>query len=897
MASANFDGCDKHDRAMMEVATQTFNYTFMHHVDPNKDPKEWISIRNLVHVKVDYKKVAGLTHLLKSQMQVVSHQSPPGAASAQMASQLEDLITKTKGWESEMRDIADPKHTDSLSTAILLVQFTSLLLASPPQSQKELASKPGIQLLLSSLSTFAMQRSQSTRLSTGAHSSYNENPRIPLSRPKTSVLLPRTTISSYQNLLSVSPSSAHLHSTLSHLPPDLLKKPYRNPLIPSFFYSTPIFRFFLERSRDKLSNAEICELCPLHEKLLEAPLVHLMGLVGYEMYTHLQSLTGMHPATRHSITNDVLQKLHPWRDRRFCEPGTKVVGCLACQLGKLYQDSRAMEALAVVAKSGRRGKAGIVQLVDEGWMGRYGKESWGVNEVRADRRIASAEDADINAEWRGGLSLRGKGQVEWKEKSGFVLSHASSRVDKAPRSKRHAVHANERVQSRRHSVLPHGSAHAGKPAQSQRPSAQIDKPVHPRGQSVQVDKPAYVAPPQRPDRPQGLTLTMYGKQEDRVMRTPDEDARMIKRKPVPVPKEEKKDRERKTLSTASTVVGSPLNRRSTSVRSSSHQPAPQPRRSTSVRESQQPDPHDRRSGSVRHSRQSTPLVAEPSSPPRAAKHEPETHYNRRAAPSEAHVARPPSSIYSRAQGFPSAQPKNFLRSRSTITKPRTAIQSHLQTEGTHRDVNTTQQTRWSQFNRSKIPTSYNPSQPPTNNGHEKTTTHPVSTVRRTKTNRALGRKVAAGEYHWWDTQYSESEDEKVVVPSTSLRDLRNRNNNTKTNHSQVIEDDTSDEEEQDSEKSNYEGDEDEEEIRQRYLDEHDALLRLARGVQADEVVPHTKDYLDTSPEKLVDMTTVQPLKVGERGPGKGFLRPGWGDTTYGGTVETERVRDRSSPWL
>ncbi|KAI4215007.1 MAG: hypothetical protein LQ349_009180, partial [Xanthoria aureola] len=348
-----------------------------------------------------------------------------------------------------------------------------------------------------------MQRNHSTRhhhhpsyLSSSSSSSYNENPRIPITRPKTSILLPRTTITTYQRLLSLPPSS----SSSPSIPPALLKKPFRSPLIPTFLHSTPIFRYLLERSRDKLPPTERCDLCPLHARWLEAPLVHLMALVGYELHTHLQSLmTDLHPARRSPATNAVLRALYPWQAARFCEPGTKVVGCLACQLGKLYGDGEALEALSVVARSGRRGAAGIVQLVDEGWVGSWGSRSVDVREVRADRRKARGDDNDnLNAEWRGGRFRSARGEVQWREKKGFVLSRGTERG---------------------------------------RSKGRGERPAPSRGHSVRNEKPVDVAPPVRPHRPQGLTLSILGKQEDRIRWAwrSNEDDQTIKRKAVPVP--------------------------------------------------------------------------------------------------------------------------------------------------------------------------------------------------------------------------------------------------------------------------------------------------------------------------------------------------------------------------
>ncbi|KAI4269061.1 MAG: hypothetical protein LQ337_007503 [Flavoplaca oasis] len=656
------------------------------------------------------------------------------------------------------------------------------------------------------------------------------------------------------------------------------------------------------------------------------------------------------------MTNDILQRLYPWQDRRFCEPGTKVVGCLACELGRFYQDSRAMESLSVVAKSGRRGKAGIVQLVDEGWVGRWGDWTRGLNEVRADRRrIAHGSDSHVNAEWRGGISLRGKGEVEWKEKKGFVLSHASSRVERPTRSQRHSVQGERPAPSRRHTVFSHSSSRAERSAPA-------------RGHSVRDNRSAYVAPPARPDRPQGLTLSMFGEQGDRVTWAREQE-KTIKRKPVPTPNDEKKDRERKTLSTATTVVGSPKNRRSASVPHSQQPDAvvsPKNQGSSSVRHSHRPAASASSSSRATHNKpavlassssstranhnkptapvasssrapnnkpaasvsfassrvpHSKPAVSASSSSSRAAHREAARHYSPPAV-SQIHAARPPSSIYSQTQGFRSAEPKHIFRSQST-TKPRhTRTSRNTAEQESQPPMNTTQQTNWSDFNRSNlIPASSAPSHTPASSrghGGQKTTTKADSTVpRRTKTMHAIGKKIAAGEYHWWETNYSESEDEKVVVPSLSRRNLKahaaaaaasssnpqNPTNNREANH--IAHNANNDDDDDDSEPSNsdYSGDEDAEAIRQRYLDEHEALLRMAQGVQG--TVPRTADYLNTLPERPVDMTTVQPLKVGGRGQvrGQGFLRPGmlWSevgrmdDDGYGSTVR--RARDRSSPWL
>ncbi|KAL9007509.1 MAG: hypothetical protein Q9180_009636 [Flavoplaca navasiana] len=187
---------------------------------------------------------------------------------------------------------------------------------------------------------------------------------------------------------------------------------------------------------------------------------------------------------------------------------------------------------------------------------------------------------------------------------------------------------------------------------------------------------------------------------------------------------------------------------------------------------------------------------------------------------------------------------------------------------------------------------------------------------------AIGRKIAAGEYHWWETNYSSSEDEKVVVPSLGRRNLKahaaaassssscNPQNTTTTNNNkytnQIAHDANNNDDYSEPSNSDYSGDEDAEEIRQRYLDEHEALLRMAHGVQGTVPVPvpRTADYLNTLPERPVDMTTVQPLRVGGRGQVNGdrVLRPGMLRSEFGGTDDgyegtVRRWRDRASPWL
>ncbi|KAL8727708.1 MAG: hypothetical protein Q9166_005881 [cf. Caloplaca sp. 2 TL-2023] len=620
----------------------------------------------------------------------------------------------------------------------------------------------------------------------------NENPPIPLTRPLTTIRLPPATVSAYQRLLSLPPSSPLLHTTLSNFPPSLLKKPYRhNSFIPSFLYSTPIFKFFLERSRAKLSPSECCSLCPLHERLLEAPLVHLMGLVAYEMYTHLQSLMGMHPVQRSSTTNEVLAKLHPWQECGFFEPGTVVEGCLACELGRLYQDLPAMEALAVCAKSGRRsqgGKVGVVQLVDEGWLGWWGDGGRGVKEVRADRR--KARSRGDNAVWRGWGGGGKKGELEWKEKRGFVLSPS--------------IGPSQMEQAKE----------VGRFSPSQR-SSRMETPV-------------------RPDRPKGLTLSM-----------------VMKRKPVSIAGSVNKEEEKNRLSTATTVVGSP--------------PAPRP----SVR-----NPHENAgaasslSSRVTHGQPAgrqlrVPNDARPTptsarSRSQSVRSNTQTPHRNQLANTQSRVPtslRPPppaSSIYSRTQGLhPTAQNNKTQQAQSTV-KPRIPIHSNLQ-EQLHPRIPSTQQTRWTDFKFS------NTSRMTGRHASEILSHH--TAPRRSSAIHNIGARVAAGEYEWWDD--SDSEDEKVVVPSASLANIRHEGANIEGPG------------EGGDSASDYEGDESEEEIHQRYLDEHEELLRVAQGVQDGR--PRTRDYLNTLPERPVENLIGGGSKMG---PGH--------STRTGGTMRRER---------
>lgn len=152
---------------------------------------------------------------------------------------------------------------------------------------------------------------------------------------------------------------------------------------------------------------------------------------------------------------------------------------------------------------------------------------------------------------------------------------------------------------------------------------------------------------------------------------------------------------------------------------------------------------------------------------------------------------------------------------------------------------------------------------------------------------AIGRRIAEGKYQWWVTDYSDSEDEKVVVPSRGRRSFvktlesadKNKGSNNVNNS-----DDTDKVERSETSSSDYEGDEDEEEIRQRYLDEHEALLRMAQGMDP-EGVPRTVDYLNTLPERSTELTTEPLLRIGE-------------DVREESTVCWEPgFRGRLSPWL
>ncbi|KAL8711189.1 MAG: hypothetical protein Q9220_004334 [cf. Caloplaca sp. 1 TL-2023] len=107
------------------------------------------------------------------------------------------------------------------------------------------------------------------------------------------------------------------------------------------------------------------------------------------------------------------------------EPGTRVEGCLACALSRLYNDFGAMDALGVLAGSARRDRSGrkTVQLVDEGWLGWWFEGEGSKERIRAiqkDRRIAKKQAAGTldNHEWKGPDEGNGEwlgaGVTDWK---------------------------------------------------------------------------------------------------------------------------------------------------------------------------------------------------------------------------------------------------------------------------------------------------------------------------------------------------------------------------------------------------------------------------------------------------------------------------------------------------
>ncbi|KAL8893443.1 MAG: hypothetical protein Q9207_008587, partial [Kuettlingeria erythrocarpa] len=272
--------------------------------------------------------------------------------------------------------------------------------------------------------------------------------------------------------------------------------------------------------------SQCCELCELHSPLLEAPLVHLMGLLGYEMYTHLQSLRAMHPATRSKVTNAMLEKLFPWYQSQYLMPGTTVRGCLACALGRLYNDAAAMNAVAVFAKSGRRrGKwpKEIIYplLIKEGWLGVWAEGARGTHDVMKDRNEARKMTGVSTKEW----SDSGKGvefkPVVWGEKSyqgsssssGYRRSDSGRGADFKPVVWGQKSHQGSSPSSSSgYRNIPPVSSRREPP----RSSAPI-RPDRPKGLTLGVSMLGQPAGPVRPDRPKGLTLgvSMLGEQKKR----------------------------------------------------------------------------------------------------------------------------------------------------------------------------------------------------------------------------------------------------------------------------------------------------------------------------------------------------------------------------------------------
>ncbi|KAL8721332.1 MAG: hypothetical protein Q9181_007728, partial [Wetmoreana brouardii] len=148
------------------------------------------------------------------------------------------------------------------------------------------------------------------------------NPLLPTTKPRTTIRLPPTLISSYQSLLSLPPTSPLIRHQLSTFPRPLLKKQFRKSFLPTSLTS-PFQKLFSSSSHRITPAPQQCDLCPLHTSLSEAPLVHLAGLLSYEMYTHLQSLSALHPSQRSETTNALLADLEPWREKAVLEPGTR----------------------------------------------------------------------------------------------------------------------------------------------------------------------------------------------------------------------------------------------------------------------------------------------------------------------------------------------------------------------------------------------------------------------------------------------------------------------------------------------------------------------------------------------------------------------------------------------
>ncbi|KAL8748930.1 MAG: hypothetical protein Q9184_007020 [Pyrenodesmia sp. 2 TL-2023] len=271
-----------------------------------------------------------------------------------------------------------------------------------------------------------------------------------------------------------------------------------------------------------------------------------MGLLGYEMYTHLQSLRAMHPSTRSEVTNQCLEKLYPWYQARYLMPGSTVRGCLACALGRLYNDGAAMNAVAVLARSGRRrGKwpKEIIYplLVKEGWLGVWAEGVRGMSDVMRDRNEARKVTGVNTREW----SDRGEGvefkPVVWGQKKAPQGSYSASGLHRGGSS------ASSLRRDRKEPRL----------AGPQRP----DRPKWlTLGVSV-IGKQAKPAGPARPDRPKGLTLgvSILGEQKKRWTSPATDGHQGVFQKP-PVPERSNRRQEVRSESPLSPL--SPKSRRS-----------------------------------------------------------------------------------------------------------------------------------------------------------------------------------------------------------------------------------------------------------------------------------------------------------------------------------------------
>lgn len=316
----------------------------------------------------------------------------------------------------------------------------------------------------------------------------NVNPPIPTTRPKTAVPLPPKIISHYQALLSLPPTSPLITYQLSSFPRPLIKKEFRKPVLLSLLAS-PLRRLSIFAPRTPQVQ-EHCDLCPLHFRLLEAPLIHLAGLLSYEMYTHLQSLTALHPAQRHASTNDLLAALHPWREKQFLEPGTRVEGCLACAIGALYNDFEAMNAIVVFAKSGHRRGDGGVLLIKEGWLGWWAEGSAKGRQEAIEDRLAARATGVRNREW----IMKNVGEADVPVLSTRTLPRSSAQ------------------QSRRSAG---SSRSSGSYARNEEHLISPMPKIEGEDEGEEDVKPILLPMrPVRPDRPKGLTL--FNKPEDLV---------------------------------------------------------------------------------------------------------------------------------------------------------------------------------------------------------------------------------------------------------------------------------------------------------------------------------------------------------------------------------------------